>query len=502
MQNVRFLVGFLLSQLVMNPSVLLSKVCEWCRRKGKRRLRKLLDFISSFCREDALISNGRYTEFLDLYTVLSPWKKLRNLGNICYARNELFYLSAAPVERSKRTRRGGKQTLSVLFIATNALPYTQSGYTIRTHETAKALAQRGVNVQVVTRYGYPLVIGEKPSRQGRLVDGIRYWDVVPRGFHFRVEEQLAFAVERTAEIAESIQADLVVTTTDFHNAIVAQRVAATIGVPWVYEIRGEQEKTWLTRLPKSMRLEAKKSDKYRLVQKQETNFANDADAVITIGSTLSAAVKQRGVAGSKITEIPNAIDDSIFNSLISKHEARQRCGLPDETFIGYVGSVVRYEGLDMLLRMAELDDNLRVLVVGDGEDLSRLKRLSETLGVEERVYLVGKKPVDEISMWYACLDVFVVPREDWEVCRTVPPLKPLNAMALGIPILASDLPALKYITGNLGVYVEGRKPSLYLRMLDSLLACQPDPLTLKAWARKHTWSRNAAEYSSIFERLT
>lgn len=449
-----------------------------------------------------MISNGHYTEFLDWYTVLSPLQKLRNFGNLCFVRREIFYSTVDPVGRTRPARRDNKGKPRVLFVATNALPYTQSGYTIRTHETAKALTQRGVTVQVVTRYGYPLVIGDKPSRQGRLVDGIRYWHVVPPRFHFLVEEQLVYTVERTAEIAESLRADLVVTTTDFHNAIVAQRVAAAIGVPWVYEIRGEQEKTWLSKRPKPMRLDAKHSDKYEWVRKQETKFANDADAVVTIGSPLTEAVKLRGVDGRKISEIPNAIDDKIFENPISKHEARRKCGLPDEPFIGYVGSVVRYEGLEILLHMAELDACLNVLIVGDGEDLSRLKRLSETLGVAGRVYFVGRRPVHEISMWYACLDVFVVPREDWEVCRTVPPLKPLNAMALGIPILASDLPALKYITGNLGVYVEERKPSLYLQKLDSMLACPPDPLSLIAWAKKHTWGRNAADYSAIFEDLT
>lgn len=55
----------------------------------------------------------------------------------------------------------------------------------------------------------------------------------------------------------------------------------------------------------------------------------------------------------------------------------------------------------------------------------------------------GRVPAAEALAWYEALDAFVVPRLDTPVCRVVTPLKPLNALALGRPVLASELPALR-----------------------------------------------------------
>jgi glycosyltransferase involved in cell wall biosynthesis len=51
---------------------------------------------------------------------------------------------------------------------------------------------------------------------------------------------------------------------------------------------------------------------------------------------------------------------------------------------------------------------------------------------------------------YGLLDVFAIPRRDLEVCRAVTPLKPFEALAMGIPVLASDLPALAEIVSGSG----------------------------------------------------
>lgn len=501
LQNIRFLVGFLFFQIVTDPSSFLTKVGEWFGRRNRPLLRTATALIGRRLKKQPAISNGNYTEFLHWYASLTSLQKLRNVGKLLHVQREVYFLTLDPVTRNKAVRIDDISRHRVLFIVTNALPYTQSGYTIRTHETAKALAMHGVDVQVVTRYGYPLVVGEVPSKTGAIFDGIRYWNIAPPKFHLRAADQVAFTVKKSIEIAKHARSNLILTTTDFHNAVVAQRVAASIEVPWVYEIRGEQEKTWLSKRPESLRSAASQSDRYRWTQRQEANYAKDADAVTTLGDTLSDIARARGVPDDKITEIPNAIDESMFEAAIDKCEARRKCGLPEGIIVGYVGAIVRYEGLEILLHMAKLDSELRVLVVGDGEDLPRLQELASSLGVSERVFFVGKQPVEEIAIWYACLDCFIVPREDWEVCRSVPPLKPLNAMALGIPVLGADLPALRYITGNLGVYVEDRDPVLYLRTLRALVEAPPDPELLIGWAKLHTWSRNAAKYGLIFDRL-
>jgi glycosyltransferase involved in cell wall biosynthesis len=66
-------------------------------------------------------------------------------------------------------------------------------------------------------------------------------------------------------------------------------------------------------------------------------------------------------------------------------------------------------------------------------------------GIEEAVLITGHVANNEIEDYYALIDVFVVPRIDDRAARLVTPLKPLEAMAMGVPVAVSDLPALREI---------------------------------------------------------
>lgn len=122
-------------------------------------------------------------------------------------------------------------------------------------------------------------------------------------------------------------------------------------------------------------------------------------------------------------------------------------------------------------------------------ELPALKDLAKELGVEARVRFVGKVPQDEVVPWYKSLDIFVVPRLDCPVCRTVTPVKPLAAMALGIPVVASDLPALREVTGNLAEYFEPGNIDAFVTSLDRVASGKYPVEEARNWAKNRTWSR-------------
>src|SRR5699024_6414371 len=108
---------------------------------------------------------------------------------------------------------------------------------------------------------------------------------------------------------------------------------------------------------------------------------------------------------------------------------------PQGKIVGSVTSVVEYEGLDDLVRAAACGYEETVLIVGDGVYLPVLKDLARKLGVADRVIFAGRQDNETIWKWYAAMDIFVVPRKDTLVCRTVTPIKPVMAQALGIPVI-------------------------------------------------------------------
>jgi glycosyltransferase involved in cell wall biosynthesis len=113
---------------------------------------------------------------------------------------------------------------------------------------------------------------------------------------------------------------------------------------------------------------------------------------------------------------------------------------------------------------------------------------------------------------HRAIDVFCVPRHDLPVTRLVPPLKPVEAMALGRPVVASDLPPLREIVAaggspgrDRGLLVPADDAAALAGALASLI---PDPelrrrlgANARAWvARTRTWAAAAETYQQIYPR--
>src|SRR5699024_9217223 len=159
----------------------------------------------------------------------------------------------------------------------------------------------------------------------------------------------------------------------------------------------------------------------------------------------------RGVDAGAITVVPNGVDETLLTGHLSRGAARAAVGLPAPQGVFLVGSVsalVDYEGFDTLLRAAaqlitdptqdaELRDRLHVLLAGDGTAAPELRALSKELGIADRVIMPGRIPREAARDWVQALDIVIVPRHDAEVTRTVTPQKPVEAMALGRPVIAS-----------------------------------------------------------------
>ncbi|WIM72126.1 glycosyltransferase [Corynebacterium suedekumii] len=155
--------------------------------------------------------------------------------------------------------------------------------------------------------------------------------------------------------------------------------------------------------------------------------------------------------------------------------------------------------LDTLIRSLEyLPEDYVVLIVGDGAARPELEALAKTLGLEDRVIFAGRQPSAGIWLWYAALDVFALPRRDTKVTRTVTPIKPLSAMALDVPVAASDLPALREVTGERATYVPaGDAQALASAIEKTKDARQNGP----EWTRQRTWRANGERYQAMYERL-
>ncbi|MGJ9402600.1 glycosyltransferase family 4 protein [Arthrobacter sp. KK5.5] len=397
-----------------------------------------------------------------------------------------------------------------LHVLTNSLPHTGSGYAQRSQSTLVALRDRGWDVLAVTRIGYPVQVGHLTAADVEHVDGIAYRRLLPWQLADGMDQRLAQQARMLARVVDEFKPSVLHTTTHFVNAAVVRAVAEAFGIPWVYEVRGQLADTWASTRPESSR----GSERYRLFREREAESAASADAVVTLGVAMREDLVDQGVPPDRITICPNAVGEAFLSEPRAAKEARVVLGLPTENeYVGTVTSVVAYEGLDDLVDafgiLSKRRPSLRLLIVGDGAALPRLKVQARQLGVLEHCIFTGRVPRELAPVYHQAMDIFVVPRKDLDVTRVVTPLKPVEASASRRPVVASDLPALAELVrdGVTGVLAEPGNPGALADTLDRLLDDPGKRSTLgdagRAWVlRERTWSANAAKYAAVYGRIT
>ena len=402
----------------------------------------------------------------------------------------------------------------VMHVLTNSLPWTQSGYALRSHAILRAEAAGGTRVQAVTRLGYPVTVGLPWAGELDLVDGIEYRRLLPPRLAATPEERLVQTVDLLAAHVGRFAPDVLHTTTHYPNALVTRAAAELAGRPWVYETRGQLEKTWLASRPQDQRESAARSERFALWHARESELALAADHVVVLSEVMRDDLVARGVPREHLTIVPNGVDDALLDPSqdCSPREARTRLGLPEAgLWVGTVSSVVDYEGLDHLVRaVAELRAgglDVRCAIAGDGAARPALEALVASLGLGGVTVLPGRVPRSEAPTWHRALDVFTVPRRDTEVTRTVTPLKPIEAMALGRPVVASDLPALAEIVRGpgSGLLADPDDPSSLAGRIRDLYDDEGLRRSLGAngreFAATRTWRAMAERYESIYDSL-
>lgn len=395
--------------------------------------------------------------------------------------------SAVPVDRALR----------VLHVITNSLPHTQSGYALRTHNILTALAKHGIESVALTRTGYPVMLGKPFCEDEDTIDGIRYRRTLPSQLGSSPEARLDEEVNEAIRLVEEFRPHVIHATSDYRNALVAQSVSTATGLPWVYEVRGLMEKTWIaSHRSESARATATMSEKVEKIIATEASLACEADAVVTLSRTMAEVLEERGVPRDRVTLVPNGVDETLLEEELTPALAREELGLdlPAEAFVvGAVSALVDYEGFDVLLRavdqiradqsiLQEDRDRLHVLLVGDGVAAPALQELADNLGIQGNLHMPGRVPAPSARTWVQALDVVVVPRKDLEVTRAVTPQKPAEALALGRPVVVSDLPALRETIRDragdvVGTLVAADNPSALASTLRRLMAdevCRED----------------------------
>ena len=403
----------------------------------------------------------------------------------------------------------------VLYLAKESAPYLHNGFCTRSHETLRSLVGAGAEVVAVTMPGFPAIIGVNDAPDQVTVDDITYHHLKPQAAALQslpVNEYLDIAADALAQCVVTHRPTILHIGSGhrgFETALVGRAVAEWAGLPWIYEVRSFFETTWTD---DARYMES--APYFHLRHATESRCMQAADHVVTLsGPMRREIIENHSVPEQRVVGIPNAVDLDRFAPLTRDESMRQQLGLADAFVLGYVSNLSHpREGQEGMIRALPIlrrhGVNAKVLLVGDGRRRTEMEELATKLGVRDHVILTGGVPFTDVADYYAQIDLFVVPRINERAGRLVSPMKPYEAMAMQIPLLVSDLPALVEIVDDpvspRGFTYRAEDPD-DLAAVALTCARHPDEMRRRAehaaaWvAAERTWAANGRAFVEAYE---
>ncbi|MFC7465635.1 glycosyltransferase [Brachybacterium sp. GCM10030252] len=410
----------------------------------------------------------------------------------------------------------------VLHLVGKVLPETQSGYTLRTHYTARAQADRGLPVAIVGQSG--ITEGEVKNTTRYTHQGIDYYLLPgPARGDGLVDEWLRTNIAEFAALVRELRPSILHAHSDFYNARIVHAVGAAYGIPTVYETRGFWEESYLSRVITAQHWQRDAQSifatyghpaAYTLRRHAEEIARTLTDHNFTLAGVMREHILESGGAASdQLSIVPNAVSVEDFPMQDRDPDLAAHLGLPEDAVtIGYISSMVEYEGIDTLIdafHMASgrVTEPLHLLLVGDGSHLPLLKQRVEKAGIANVIF-TGAVPHEDIVRYYGLIDIFVVPRKKSAVTDLVTPLKPFEAFATGRAVVLSDVDALQEIADESGV-AETFRAGYHRDLGRKLVELVKDPLKRRdlgvraaRWVRaQRTWDANVTEYYRVYRQL-
>lgn len=269
----------------------------------------------------------------------------------------------------------------------------------------------------------------------------------------------------------------------------------------VYEVNGlpsiEMSHTWPWAAPATL----------GKIRELERFCLERSDAVVVPSRVIGDAVRGLGVPEDRIHLVPNGAD--------VRDGPERPAGAP-QRYLVYVGALQPWQGLDVLMRaFARLADlpGLRLVVCASVPErrAKPVRRLAERLGVAERVDWRFALPHHEVAAWLAHAEVSVAPLTGCarNLDQGCAPLKVIESMAAGVPVVASDLPAVRELMadGRHGRLVPADRPAELARAVRILLEYPEEAAAMGRRGRAHieeslTWARSRARLAEVYRTLT
>lgn len=394
----------------------------------------------------------------------------------------------------------------VLHVLDHSLPM-HSGYTFRTRAILKAQEAMGLEVRGITGLRHTAAASEDRE----IVDGLTFHRAAGEAGGLplvREWAEVSVLAESIVSLAREWRPDVLHAHSPALCGIAALKAGRKLGIPVVYEIRAFWEDAAV-----GNGTGREGSAKYWLTRVLENDVVSGADRVVTICEGLRGDLIARGFAPEKLSIMPNGVDLDLFGEPLPRDAAlASELGLGEGPVIGFLGSFYPYEGLDDLIAampaiVARVPD-ARLLMVGGGPAEADLRAQAQASPVADAIRFVGRVPHHEVDRYYSLVDVVCYPRKAMRLTDLVTPLKPLEAMAQGKLVSASDVGGHRELVehGRTGTLFPPDDPAGLAAAMVELLTSSASWTAQRDVARafvqeRHDWAGNVRRYLPVYQAL-
>jgi len=372
------------------------------------------------------------------------------------------------------------------------------------HEQVKALVEKGVKVQVVSPVPWAPFPINRMSQKWKAYseipaesvwDGIKVWYpgylTFPKGWFFASSgRRMHHGIKDVAaKIYQEFPFDLIHAHVALPDGYAGALLGQRFGRPLVVTIHGQDLQHTV--------------DRNTGCQRAVSYVLNSASRTILVSHKLKRLATRYFNLRDKLVVVPNGIDPQNTASRPGESAAEQK----ESPTLLSVSNLVRTKGIDLnlhaLQKLRAKYPILRYLVIGDGPEEARLRKLTGQLGLEKQVEFLGRQPHHQVMKYMAACDVFTLPswNEGFGVVY-------LEAMASGKPVIGCKGEGITDFVehGKTGMLVRPRDVDSLVEALDFLLSHPEEARAMGERARRlvlenYTWEKNAEKTIEVYKEV-
>lgn len=382
----------------------------------------------------------------------------------------------------------------VLMIAPT--PYfSDRGCHVRIFEEARALAGRGIEVEICT-YHLGRDMPPVPVHRIPRIPWYRKRSAGPSWHKPYLDLLLLLTAWRTArrQRPHLIHAHL------HEGAFVGWFLMKALRIPLVFDCQGS-----LSGEMADHRFIREGAPLYRFFRFLEKRINGCAGHVITSSTPLAALLQEQFLLpAERISAVMDGVDVKVFHPRPPSAELRARLGLPEgKRIVVYLGAMTGYQGMDVLLEAIALlngQSGCHFLLMGYPETEYITK--ARELGIADHVTFTGQVDYSQAPEYLCLGDMAVSPK----LSHTEANGKLLNYLACGLPAVVFDSPVNREILGDSGTYVRFGSASALAEGLRFLATEHREREKLSHFARERAvnlfaWERGAERIETVYRQL-